>query len=128
MKSMKLIFKIIIVLWLGFMLELNPRCVIHAVQEETHKEIKTIQHEEHASSSEEHHVEVQHDEEHASSSGEHADSAGHQGETHHIWWQFPGYEIVLGALSCLDFALFIIIIPYFFGKDLGSHDPLEEHH
>jgi hypothetical protein len=28
---------------------------------------------------------------------------------------------VLSALSCLYFALFIIVIPYFFGKDLEEH-------
>ncbi len=58
---------------------------------------------------------------------EHEPGGEHQ-QKHHIWWTFPGYEIFLGVLGCLYFALVIIIVPFFIGKDLGSHDPLEEHH
>lgn len=61
----------------------------------------------------------QHEEQ--ASTGEHGDSAGRHGgeqEEHHIWWQVPGYEIILSALSCLYFVLFIIIVPVFIGQDL----------
>lgn len=65
-------------------------------------------------------AEVAHHEEHTASN-ELGHSAEHNGEEHHIWWIFPGYEIVLGVLSCIYFALFIVIVPYFIGKNLEEH-------
>ncbi len=91
----------------------NPYLLAYGAHEETHEEHGVSQHEEHVGSGE-----------HGQSVEEHGGGGGeHEGEHggHHIWWQFKGYEVVLGALSCIYFALFIVIIPFFFGTDLEEH-------
>jgi hypothetical protein len=87
-------------------------CTETAIVHDTDTHTQHAEHAEHAGQAEGH-------DGHASG-GSHS-TEQHGGGQHHIWWQFPGYEIVLGALSCLYFALFIIIVPFFFGKDLEGH-------
>jgi hypothetical protein len=95
-------------LFLGLVLTIGPGSVSTVVSEETHDSHAQVEHSNADEHSEGTH-ETSHGEEHGGGHGE------------HLWWTFPGYEIVISLLSCFYFAMFIIIIPRLFGKDLEGH-------
>jgi hypothetical protein len=108
---------IIGILFLGLIWGSNFSGVLHAA----HEEDSAVHAESHTEITEQKHHNPHEDTSHANAEEHGGSAAGHHGEEHHLWWTFPGYEIVLGILSCIYFALFIIIIPKFFGKEMGEH-------
>ncbi len=115
MKNMKLI-KIIIILFVGLILGIGSGSVVYAVDEHGSEQV-----EEHADN-------VEHGQDTPGGSeethgGEHGggEGNGHGGGEHHIWWTFPGHELLLSIISCIYFAVFIIVIGRLFGTDLEGH-------